>query len=211
MSEETKPIDLDRTAILLIEFQREWLDADGKINHLMEDREQFDAAIVGGRRLLDAGRSLGMTVIHSGLRFMDGHPEMGTDGLGLRGAIKRFGTFRVDGKGSQFADGFEPRAGEFVPTGRTGGSAFAGSNLDFFMTSNRLDTLIIGGFALHVCVESTLRAGHDLGYDCYVVPEATAAFTKAQRAHVLDHVVHHYGATIGVDDLRVRAGMEAAA
>lgn len=210
MSESAKLIEPSRTAVLLIEFQKEWLEDDGKINHLMEDRDQFRAAIEGGRRLLALARKTGLPVIHSGLRFMDGHPELGEDGLGLRGAIKRFGTFPVDGKGSEFAEGFEPLPGEFVPTGRTGGSAFAGSNLDFFMKSNRLDTLLIGGFALHVCVESTLRAGHDLGYDCLLVEDAVSAFTNDQRRHVLEDVVHHYGATTTLSDLEHSLKMEAA-
>jgi nicotinamidase-related amidase len=201
-----KPIDPKRTAVLLIEFQKEWIENDGKINRLMEDRPQFDAAIEGGRALLALAREAGLTVIHSGLRFADGHPELGEKGLGLRGAIKKFGTFSIDGKGSQWGAGFEPQAGEFVPAGRLGGSAFAGSNLGYILHNNRIDTLIIGGFALHVCVESTLRHGHDLGYDCYVVPEATAAFTSEQRVHVLDHVVHHYGVTLPLDTLRAQLG-----
>jgi len=201
MSEQTKQIDPSDTAILLIEFQKEWLDSDGKINHLMEDRGQFESAIEGGRKLLKLGRDKDMQIIHSGLRFQPGHPELGDDGLGLRGAIKRFGTFPIDGKGSQWGDGFEPREGEFIAYGRTGGSAFAGSNLDAFMRANRLNTLLIAGFALHVCIESTLRHGHDLGYDCLVVEDAVSAFTSEQRTHVLEHVVHHYGELITLSAL----------
>jgi len=196
MTGQTNPIDPTDTAILLIEFQREWLDEDGKINPLMKDRAQFDSAIKGGQRLLAYGRENNIQIVHSGLRFQAGYPELGHDGLGLRGAIKRFGTFPMDGKGSQWGDGFAPHEGEFIVHGRTGGSAFAGSNLDVFLRANRINTLLIGGFALHVCVESTLRHGHDLGYDCLIVEEAVAAFTAEQRAHVLQHVVHHYGATV---------------
>lgn len=206
MKRDPKPIDLSRTALLLIEFQKEWLEDDGKINHLMEDRSQFEASKVGGKVLLELARSKGMTVIHSGLRFNDGHPELGEDGLGLRGAIKTFGTFPINGKGSEFAAGFEPQAGEFVPTGRLGGSAFAGSNLGAILHNNRIDTLLIAGYALHVCVESTLRAAHDLGYDAYIIPEATAAFTAQQRAHVLDHVVHHYGLNLPLEQLQAQLG-----
>ncbi|MGL1922512.1 MAG: cysteine hydrolase [Hyphomicrobiales bacterium] len=202
MTEQNKEIDLSDTAILFIEFQKEWLEDDGKINFLMNDRKQFEAAIEGGRELLKFGREQGFKIIHSGLRFQKGHPELGENGLGLRGAIKRLGTFPIDGKGSEWAAGFEPQDNEFIVYGRTGGSAFAGSNLDAFMRANRLNTLLIAGFALHVCVESTLRAGHDLGYDCLVVTDATAAFTSAQRKHVLEEVVHHYGENISLDQLK---------
>lgn len=202
MSELTKVIDPKDTAVLLIEFQKEWIEADGKINHLMEDRQQFETAQRVGKELLEFGRDKGLQIIHSGLRFTDGHPELGHDGLGLRGAIKRFGTFPINGKGSEWAAGFEPKAGEFVPYGRTGGSAFAGSNLDGFMKANRLNTLLIAGFAMHVCVESTLRHAHDLGYDCIIVTDATSAFNAEQRRHVIEDVIHHYGEAATLDELR---------
>lgn len=206
MNTPTKTIDPTRTAVLLIEFQKEWLEPDGKINGLMEDRPQFESAIEGGRELLAYAREKGLTVIHSGLRFAAGHPELGENGLGLRGAIKKFGTFPIDGKGSEWGNGFEPLPSEFVPVGRSGGSAFAGSNLNAYLSNNRIDTLLIAGFALHVCVESALRNGHDLGYDCLVVTDATAAFTPEQRKHVLEHVVHHYGECISLDQLRAQLG-----
>ena len=120
----------------------------------------------------------------------------------MRRAIKRLGTFPVDGKGSQWGEGFEPLPGEFVPTGRTGGSAFSGSNLDVYLRVNLIDTILIAGFALHVCVESTLRAGHDLGYDCLVVTDATAAFSAEQRAHVFDNVVHHDGELVSLAQIK---------
>jgi len=74
------------------------------------------------------------------------------------------------------------------------------------MKANRLNTLLIGGFALHVCVESTLRAGHDIGYDCLIVTNAVAAFTPEQRKHVLEEVVHHYGENITLAQLREQLG-----
>jgi nicotinamidase-related amidase len=191
---------MTHSALVLIEFQNEWLHADGKINGFMKDRDQFEGAIDGGRRALDAARRAGLPVVHSGLRFQKGYPEFGGgSGHGLKSAIPRFGTFPIDGSGSQFADGFEPAEGEFVAYGRTGASAFAGSNLDVWARSNQVTRLFLAGFALHVCIESTFRAGHDLGYDMIILEDATAAFTPEQRAHVLDHVVHHYGERMMVE------------
>lgn len=193
---------LKDTAVLLIEFQNEWLIPSGKINRLMQDRSQFEKAIKGGRKLLKLSRERKLQIIHSGLRFQPGHPELGKYGLGLRGAIKHFNTFLIGDKGSQWGEGFEPKDGDFVVSGRTGGSAFSGSNLDAYLKANRISRLLIGGFALHVCVESTLRHGHDLGYDCYIVEDAVSAFTPKQRSHVISEVIHHYGATTTVAKIR---------
>jgi biuret amidohydrolase len=186
-------------ALILIEFQREWLDDDGKIRHLMEDREQFEFAIDGAKRALESARQHGMLVVHCGLRFQNGYPELGQGLYGLRAVIPRAGTFPANGKGSQFVEPFVPQDDEFVVQGRIGASGFAGSNLDAYLRNQSVATICLAGFALHVCVESTLRHGHDLGYNAVVLEDACAAFTPAQRKHVLEDVIHHYGEHMTVD------------
>lgn len=187
------------SALILIEFQWEWLGDDGKIRHLMQDREQFESAIERAKRALEAARRHGLPVVHCGLRFQNGYPELGRGIYGLRAVIPRVGTFPADGKGSQFVEPFVPQSDEFVVQGRVGGSGFAGSNLDAYLRNQNIDTIYLVGFALHVCVESTLRHGHDLGYNVIVLEDACAAFTADQRKHVLEHVVHHYGEHITVE------------
>ncbi len=76
---------------------------------------------------------------------------------------------------------------------RTGASAFASSKLDAFLHHHGIQTLLSAGFALHACVESTLLATHDLGYQSTPVSDALAAFTPAQKDHVMQHIVDHFG------------------
>jgi nicotinamidase-related amidase len=187
-------------ALLLIEFQREWLDEDeGKLYHMMEDREQFEASQQGARVALQAARESEMPVIHAPALFEVGYPEIGGQGTaGLFKAIPNAGTWTDAGR--PFADGFEPEEGEFVVGGRIGASAFAHSNLDAYLRNNGITDVYLAGYALHVCVESTLREGHDLGYTMHVIEDATSAFTAKQREHVLDEVVHHYGLHLTTDE-----------
>ena len=191
MTSTSVRFDPDRTALVLIEFQREWLSEHGKLNVLVEDRGQPAAALEGACRALGAARQAGLRVIHAGLRFEPGHPELGRGGSGLRGAIPRVGTFV--GEAADFVPPFSPEPGDLVVSGRTGASAFAGSNLDALLRNARIETVLLAGFALHVCVESTLRQAHDLGYRAVLVEDACAAFTASQRDHVLKEVVHHFG------------------
>lgn len=165
----------------------------------MQDREQFESALEAAQHALQAARQHKMPVVHCGLRFQKGYPELGRGLYGLRAVIPRVGTFPADGTGSQFIQPFVPQGDEFVVQGRVGASGFAGSNLDIYLHNQAIDTLYLAGFALHVCVESTLRHGHDLGYNMVVLDDACAAFTSAQRQHVLNEVVHHYGAHLAVD------------
>jgi len=182
--------------LLMIEFVNEWIGPDAGLDFLMEDREQFEDSQEAGRRILEAAREGGLTVVHASLRLSDDYREFGDGHFGLRRAIPNAGTWQASEDGWHFADGFEPLVSEFVVEGRTGASVFAGGNLESFLRANDITQLFLAGYALHVCVESTLRDAHDRAYDAIVLPEATSAFTAEQRAHVLEHVVHHYGAAM---------------
>lgn len=191
---EPESFDKERSALVLIEYQNEWLSPDGKINGLMKDRTQFENSIEKSKEILEFARENDLNIVHVGLRFSKGHPELGNAKFGLREAIPRVGTFRE--YGSAFPEPFNPHEGEFIVSGRIGASGFAGSNLNAYLRNQGIDTIYLMGYALHVCVESTLRDGHDRGYNVILLEETTSAFTPEQRKHVLEEVVHHYGASI---------------
>lgn len=190
------PIDPARSAFVFIEFQNEWLAPAAPLNRLMQDRPQFEQAVANAAALIDGARRNGFPVVHAGLSLV-GDPGYllfgrGVGKGGLRGAIPRAGTWRDPGRAA-FPEPFAPRPGEFVVAGRSGASVLANSNLDAYLRNNRIDQIYLLGFALHVCVESTLRQAHDLGYEATVVSDAAPAFTATQREHVLRDVVHHFG------------------
>jgi len=192
-------LDPNQSALVMIEFQREWLDEDiGKLNTLIEDRGQLEQSRQGAQKVLRAARKNGTHVIHVPCLFENDYPEIGGQRpAGLFHAIPHAGTWT--GEGCAFAEGFEPDKKEFVVKGRVGASTFAHSNLDAYLRNNGITDLYLAGYALHVCVESTLRQGHDLGYTMHVIEDATSAFTKEQREHVLQNVVHHFGDHLTAD------------
>jgi biuret amidohydrolase len=192
---------IEDSALILIEFQREWLDEDGKLFFLMQDQEKFQSAIEAAKRMLEAVRQSEIKIVHCGLNFQSAYPELGKAQHGLREAIARHGTFASNQKGSQFSDPFVPRLGEFVVQGRTGSSGFAGSNLDSYLRNQGVTQLYLAGFALHVCIESTLRQGHDLGYAVAIIEDTCSVFNQRQRQHVLEDVVHHFGERITSEKL----------
>ena len=195
-ADQTFPaIDPRHSGLVMVEFQREWLDADGKLNGMMQDRGQFEAAIEGGRKALAAARAAKMFVAHVGYSFSPGYPELGTPDQGMDAAIIQYGTFV--GRGAEFAPDFHPHEGEFVASGRTGVSAFAGSNLDSTLRRHRIDTLFLAGFALQACIESTARQAKDLGYRVVVLDDAVAAFNADQRRYVLEQAMWMFAHVAG--------------
>ncbi len=200
-----------RTALVFIEFQREWIAADGILrNRLVVDHAAFDHAVEQAGAVLEAARTHDWTIAHAGLdlrhdpRYRLFH--CGSDVLGLRRAIPAAGTWTSTG--AERVEPFVPRTGEFDAVGRSGASVLKNSTLDPFLRNNDINTIVLLGFATHVCVESSLREAHDLGYNAWMVTDGCAAFDRTQHDHVCQQVVHHFGAATDADTLieRIEAG-----
>lgn len=197
-------IEKTRTAFVFIEFQNEWLALDGVLRELLvKDAAQFQTAIENGAKILKTAREEGWEIAHAGLDLRN-DPAYQIFGpadraLGLRRAIQKAGTWTGDG--AAFPPPFTPRADEFVVSGRSGASVLTNSTLDAFLRNNDINTIVFLGFATHVCVESSLRHAHDLGYNVYVVTDGVGAFEDHQNTYFQEHVLHHFGAGITTEDV----------
>ncbi|MGW0822582.1 isochorismatase family protein [Streptomyces sp. NPDC002845] len=70
--------------------------------------------------------------------------------------------------------------GDLTVVKRTIGG-FQGTGLDERLRERGITTLVFGGIATNLGVESTARAACDLGYDLVFVEEAMSAFTAAEH------------------------------
>lgn len=184
----------EKSALILIETQNEWMHKEGKLYRaLVKDKEMMHNSIINIEKALDYARKNNIEVIHVGLRFEKGYPELANGKSGLRKAIPNAGTFPINEFGSQFYETVKPMEGEFVVTGRVGASGFTGSNLDVYLRNNKIEKLYLVGYATHVCVESTLRDAHEKGYHTFLISDATSAFNRTQQDYVMSDVVHHFG------------------
>lgn len=60
-------------------------------------------------------------------------------------------------------------------------SAFIGTDLEARLRQNSFDTLIIVGLTTNHCVSTTARMAGNLGFDTYVVSDATATFDRVSH------------------------------
>jgi nicotinamidase-related amidase len=74
--------------------------------------------------------------------------------------------------------GLEPAAGEQVVT-KDVNSGFAGTELEIKLRRDRVSRLVVAGFFTNMCVETTVRAAGNMGYDVYLAHDACAAGNRA--------------------------------
>lgn len=170
------------------------MHVDGKLRKALVDDERLMLNSISNiEKSLAFSRQQDIPVIYVRLQFEKGYPELGHGKSGLRKAIPNAATFQKNEFGSKFYKTVEPLESEFVVSGRMGASGFAGSNLDAYLRNNKIENLYLTGYATHVCVESTLREAHDIGYNTFVISDATAAFNQSQQDYFLTEIVHHFG------------------
>ena len=201
---EAPALDPRRTALIFIEFQQEWIGEDATLTDaLVKDKAGIGKAVEAAKHVLTEARAQGWHVVHAGLDLSRDPNYLvfgqGREKLGLRRAIPQLKTWQQHG--AAFVPPFVPEADEYVVSGRTGASVLTNSTLDAYLRNNGIDTIVLLGFATHVCVESTLRQGHDMGYNVFVVNDAVAPFEPEQQRYFEEHVLHHFGAGISATAL----------
>jgi biuret amidohydrolase len=182
----------DRTALLVIDMQRDFLQPEGYLGQAGLDIAPLVAVIALVRTVLAAARKAGLLIVHT----REGHlPDLsdcpayklersqraGAE-IGSKGPL---GRLLVRGEaGHDFVDDVRPLAGETV-IDKPGYSAFEHTRLQQVLTARGIETLILTGITTEICVSSTLRAAVDLGYRCITVDDACASSDPALHKSAL--------------------------
>ena len=175
-------IDLARTALIIIDMQRDFLEPGGFGAALGNDVARLQAAVGPCREMLAVARSRGMLVIHT----REGHRPDLSDAPRLKvergdpatriGAPGPMGRILVRGEpGHDIIAELYPQAGEPV-IDKPGKGAFYQTDLDLMLRNRDIETLLVAGVTTEVCVNTTVREANDRGYRCVVLSDCCASY-----------------------------------
>ena len=180
--------DVARTALVVIDMQRDFVEPGGFGEALGNDVSPLQAVIGPCRRVLDAARKMGMTVIHT----REGHspdladcpPSKLVRGRGEKtiGDAGPMGRILVRGEhGHDIVPELAPKHGEIV-IDKPGKGAFFGTSLDHVLRNRSIGSLIVCGVTTEVCVHTTVREANDRGFECVVLSDCVGSyFPEFQR------------------------------
>ncbi|MBS0533359.1 MAG: cysteine hydrolase [Proteobacteria bacterium] len=181
---EPAPIAIDpaRTALVIIDMQRDFLEPGGFGETLGNDVSLLKAAVAPCQAVLEAARAAGMLVIHT----REGHaPDMhdAPPAKVARGApSKRIGDVGPMGRilirgepGHDIIDELYPIAGEPV-IDKPGKGAFYATNLGLILANRGIEDLLVAGVTTEVCVNTTVREANDRGFRCVVLADCCASY-----------------------------------
>ena len=181
---EPAPIAIDpqKSAIVMIDMQRDFLEPGGFGETLGNNVSLLSAAIGPSKALLAGARRLGMLVVHT----REGHrPDMAdappakvergepSKRIGDSGPMGRI-LIRGE-RGHDIVDELAPVAGEPV-VDKPGKGAFFATDLQAILTNRGIENLIVGGVTTEVCVHTTVREANDRGYRCVVAADCCGSY-----------------------------------
>jgi biuret amidohydrolase len=175
-------IDLERTALVIIDMQRDFLEPGGFGAALGNDVTRLQAAVEPCRAVLSAARKAGLLVIHTreGHRpdLSDAPPlkvERGDPALRI-GAPGPMGRILVRGEpGHDIIPELYPIAGEPI-IDKPGKGAFCQTDLELMLRNRGIETLLVCGVTTEVCVNTTVREANDRGFRCIVLSDCCASY-----------------------------------
>ena len=172
----------EHCALLIIDMQRDFLEAGGFGEMLGNDVSQLRRTIEPNRRLLAAWRAAGLSTLHT----REGHrPDLSDlpPAKKIRGQSATtigdpgpMGRILVRGEiGHDIISELYPEPGEPV-IDKPGKGAFFATDLHAILQHRGIKQLVVTGVTTEVCVNTTVREANDRGYDCVVLEDCVGSY-----------------------------------
>ncbi len=200
-------IDWGRSALLLIDLQNYGCNPAVGVAAMLAGRypeiaryyipRLTDVVVPNARRLLSAYRDAGLPVMFTrhGPLLPDGSDMIARrrrrDSESLAATttptLWHRGTFE-----HAVIDDLAPRPGELVIDKNTS-SAFNSTGIEWMLRNKGIETLIVGGMATDMCVETTSRDAADRGFNVVIAEDAAATFFPHHHRAALSGFARVFG------------------
>lgn len=194
--------DLQKTALVLIDMQRDFIEPGGFGETLGNDVSLLEAIVPTTRKVLQSWRAAGGLVIHTREAHQPdlsdcppakrnrGNPTLRIGDEGPMGRILVRGE-----PGNQIIDALAPIAGEWV-VDKPGKGMFYATGLHEKLQARGITHLLFGGVTTEVCVQTSMREANDRGYDGLLLEDCTESYFPAFKAAAIE-MIRAQGAIVG--------------
>jgi nicotinamidase-related amidase len=196
------PFEMQKTALVIIDMQRDFVEPGGFGETLGNDVSLLTAIVPACRQVLAAWRSRGGLVVHTReshkadlsdcppAKRARGNPSLRIGDMGPMGRILVAGE-----PGNQIIAELAPTAGEIV-IDKPGKGMFYGTDLQGILQARAISHLIFMGVTTEVCVQTSMREANDRGYDGLLLTDCTESYFPEFKAAAVA-MVHAQGAIVG--------------
>lgn len=200
----------ERTAIVLIEAQNDFLTPGGTMYQYIADQLKERNVVANLQKLLAGARGKVKIIYVPFQAFKPGFPELkkggpGTEGLrGIEMDMKAewgTGAWLEGTPGPEIIDALTPQDGDIIVRGKLTLDAFHSTALNYLLRANEIEYVAFTGFHTNWCVESSARSAYDLGYRVLVIGDCTATDTQREQDYAEQIIFPRIGKVLTADEL----------
>jgi nicotinamidase-related amidase len=164
--------DARRGALLLIDFQRDFLDATGR---MPVDPGQVEPVITAAQKAVEEARARGELIVKIGNEYPT------SDRVG--NLFRRHAAIEGS-EGAVWDARIDPSDATYLPKWRS--DAFCNPTLASLLEERNVDKVCLAGLFAKACVTATAKSASERGYSVQVRADATACRSEKSRAKALD-------------------------
>jgi ureidoacrylate peracid hydrolase len=179
--------EIDRSALLIVDMQNDFLHRDGSFGHIALEHPEFniDMSFLTGtipnvKSLADAFRAAGRPVVYLAHVLKPDYSDAAFPywRIGIEPASGNR-THCVEGTwGAQIIDELEPRECEHLVVKKGFGGFAPSTPLDTILRNMGANTCVVTGVTTCVCVSTTVRGGVEHNYRMILVSDAVAEISR---------------------------------
>ena len=182
---ESLQLDPATTALVLIEFQNEFVAEGGVLHNAVAPVMEKNGMLANTVALVDAARAAGVTVMHAPITFAPGYGELTRHPYGILKGVVDGNAFVKGTWGAAIVDDLTPDESDILIEGKRGLDTFASTNLDFILRGRGITTVLLAGFLTNCCVESTMRSAYENGYRVITLTDCMAATSAEEHDNAI--------------------------
>jgi len=187
MAVEIKGAEIDRSALIIVDMQNDFLHWDGSFGHIALENPAFNidmpfltGTIPNVKILADAFRAADRPVVYVAHVLKPDYSDAAFPywriGIEPAGSNR---THCVEGTwGAQIIDELKPREGEHLVVKKGFGGFAPSTPLDTILRNMGVTTCVVTGVTTCVCVSTTVRGGVEHNYRMILVNDAVAEVSR---------------------------------
>lgn len=193
-------LDVSKTALILIGYQKDYFAEDGILRGVIEDADRTHGILDKSIRMVEAVKDTPMTLIDTPIRFTPDYRELANP-VGILKTIADVKAFQDGSPGSETVEELSPYQDRIITVpGKRGLNAFSNTDLHQLLQSKGIEHVVLAGAVTSICIDSTGRAAHERNYRVTVLSDGTASRTPFEQSFYCENVFPLYASICSVDE-----------
>ena len=188
-------IDPKKTALLLLHWQNDIASPKGKNAKDMPERLKAAGIVEHTQAVLEASRKKEMLVVYVNAAHRPGYPEMPARCNPMSTMLAQLGVMIKGSWGAGVLDELKPLENEII-VDNSSTSGFCYTDLDLILRNKGITDIVLSGLATNFVVESTARAGFNMGYIVYTLEDCCLSLNDEMHNWTITNILPFIGCVI---------------